>query len=210
MRPQRRFFTLKVVGLALLALAATAEARADLRGITALGADLPMPGGTFDEVKALKLESNQRLICDSDADKPKLAEPRLLELRHGRSGLHVRRCTVLAPGANGAWELSPVPTLAGPTRLWLLFVEQGGGGRYRLAQISLWAKVDAWNKVAAKLSEALGPAMAFTDSFLNWEDEQSETLMFVDRKRPGEFAVSVGDVRLRKLIRSPGPITRPE
>jgi hypothetical protein len=44
--------------------------------------------------------------------------------------------------------------------------------------------------------------------FLGWQDEQHETLMFVDEKYPDEFAVAVGDIRLRKLMKSPGTAIR--
>lgn len=133
--------------MTLLALATTGEAVADPRSITALGEGMPQPGQSLDDVRALKVIAASKMICDTDADKPKLSEPRLMDNPH-RGSDHVRRCALFAKGADGGWDLASIPTLAGPARLWLTFVEQGGGGRYRLAQLSLWAKMGGWDKVA--------------------------------------------------------------
>ena len=141
-----------------------------------------------------------------DADKPKLADPRLMEQQTGRDFARIRRCSVFAPGAGDSWVQGEIPSLAGPARLWLTFVEQGGGGRFRLAQFSLWAKRSGWDKVAGAMAEIQGDSAADSgsDRFLTWQDDQHETMMFVDEKHPDEFAIAIGDLRLRRLMTSPG------
>jgi len=201
---------LKVLALIALALASAGPAAADPREIEALVPSLPMPGTDFEDIRAFKLPVDNRLVCDTDQDKPVLAAPKLMAPQAGRTGGRVRRCSVFAAGPAQAWAQATLPTLAGPARLWLTYVEQGNGGRYRLAQVSLWAKRDSWTVVADRLSAILGEPLAGSDRFLSWEDEQHDTLMFIDEKQPDEFAVAVGDIRLRKLLKSPGSSVHPE
>ncbi|MDO8607417.1 MAG: hypothetical protein Q7R40_12845 [Phaeospirillum sp.] len=197
--------------IAILALLASGDAWADPRAVAALGLQLPLPGATFDDVREIKLADGQRLVCDSDADKPKLVNPSLLELQSARGPTRVRRCSVFQPGGGDVWVPGMVPSLAGPARLWLTFVEQGIGGRFRLAQFSLWAKRDnGWDKVAKSMEAIMGASTAGTDRFLTWQDDQHETMMFIDEKYPDEFAVAIGDLRLRRLLKSPGTSSRPE
>jgi len=179
-------------------------ASADQRALSALAPGLPTLGARLDEVRTMALADGQRLVCDTDEDVPKLADPLLLKRQNSRDSTRVKLCTILAPGSGAGWELSSIPSLAGPARMWMLFVEQGGGGRHRLARVSLWAHRDGWDRVATALTELLGQPDAGGDSLLIWEDEQHETLMFLDPKSLDEFAVAVADLRLRKLLKSPG------
>lgn len=194
----------RICMVAALAFLASGDAWADPRAVAALSASLPQPGAAFDDVQAIKLAEGQRLVCDSDADKPKLANPALMESQSGRGPARVRRCSVFTPGTNDKWVPAQIPSLAGPARLWLTFVEQGIGGRFRLAQFSLWAKRDGWDKTAKAMGDILGPSTAGTDRFMTWQDDQHETMMFVDEKNPDEFAIAIGDLRLRRLLKSPG------
>ena len=196
--------------IAVLAFLASADAWADQRAVPALNPSLPQPGSAFEEVSKIKLDQGQRLVCDSDTDKPKLANPALMEHQGGRSPVRVRRCSVFAPGGDAGWVQATVPSLAGPARLWLTFVEQGTGGRLRLAQLSLWAKRDGWDKVAKAMTDLQGASLAASDCFLIWQDDQYETTMFADEKNPDEFAIAIGDTRLRRLLKSPGTFSRPE
>jgi hypothetical protein len=186
-----------------LVLAAGA-AEADSRAVTALDPALPLPGATFDEARAMALAPGQRMICDTDSDKPALEQPRILEAQPGRGPVRVRRCSVFADTGKGGWGLSPVVTLAGPARLWLVFVEQGLGGRFRLAQLRLAAGRDHWVRAATALGETLGPGAVGGSRYVSWQDSQHETLMFVDDKYPSEFKIVIDDLRLRRLLRSPG------
>lgn len=195
---------MRALVLGVVATALAGEAWADRRLVEAMGPNLPLPGSPYEDARSLKLADGQRLVCDSDPDKPKFDQPRYMDPPTSRGAVRIRRCAVFAPGPNDVWHLGEVPSLAGPARLWMVFVEQGTGGRFRLAQLSLWAKRDGWDKVAAALAELKGPSTAGTDRFLSWQDDQFDTTMFVDEKYPDEFAVSVGDVRLRRLMRSPG------
>ncbi len=196
--------------IAILAFLASGDVWADPRAVAALSTALPQPGAAYDDVRQIKLDPGQRLVCDSDSDKPKLANPALMEHQGGRGPTHVRRCSVFAPGGESGWVQGEVPSLAGPARLWLTFVEQGTDGRYRLAQFSLWAKRDGWDKVVKSMTDIHGPCTAGTDRFLTWQDEQHETMMFVDEKNPDEFAIAIGDLRLRRLLKSPGTFSRIE
>ncbi|OAN52361.1 hypothetical protein A6A04_01335 [Paramagnetospirillum marisnigri] len=202
-------FLITALTLAGAALALATEARADSRAVTTLGTGLPQPGASFEDVRGMTLADGQRLICDSDPDKPRLEQPKFMDPPSARGPVRIRRCAVFAPGEGERWRLGHIPSLAGPSRLWLVFVEQGIGGRFRLAQLSLWAKRESWDKVARSLGDSLGAGMA-TDRLLSWQDDQFETTMFMDEKYPDEFAVSVGDIRLRRLMRSPGTIQRTE
>ncbi|RAU23048.1 hypothetical protein CU669_04975 [Paramagnetospirillum kuznetsovii] len=195
----------------MVAIAALApDAKAESRAVAVLGANLPQPGMSFDDARAIRLPNGQKLVCDSDSDKPKLDQPKYMDPPSNRGPVRIRRCAVFAPGDGDVWHLGQVPSLAGPARLWLVFVEQGIGGRFRLAQFSLWAKQDGWDKAAQALIAAQGPSTAGTDRFLSWQDDQYDTTMFIDEKYPDEFAVAVGDVRLRRLMKSPGSLLRPE
>lgn len=200
----------RISAMTVLACLASGDAWADPRAVAALSPSLPLPGSAFDDAREIKLGPGQRLVCDSDTDKPKLADPGLLEHRSGRGPARIRRCAVFVPGGNGGWVQGEVPSLAGPARLWLTFVEQGIGGRFRLAQFSLWAKRDGWDKVARSMGDILGASTAGTDRFLTWQDDLHETMMFVDEKYPDEFAIAVGDLRLRRLLKSPGTSSRIE
>ncbi|CCG42609.1 conserved exported hypothetical protein [Magnetospirillum molischianum DSM 120] len=180
------------------------EALADQRALSALAPSLPSLGSRLEDVRTMALPEGLRLICEADEGTPKLADPQLLKRHNSRDPSRVKFCTIIAPGSEAGWELASIPSLAGPARLWLLFVEQGGGGRHRLARVSLWAHRDGWDKVASTLTDLLGQPDAGGDSLLIWEDEQHETLMFLDPKSPDEFAVAVADLRLRKLLKSPG------
>ena len=197
--------------MAVLAFLISADAWADSRAVTALNPSLPQPGTAFEDASKVKLAQGQRLVCDSDTDKPKLADPALMELQGGRSPVRVRRCSVFAPGSNTAgWVPGTVPSLAGPARLWMTFVEQGTGGRLRLAQLSLWAKRDGWDKVAKSMADLQGASPAASERFLTWQDDQYETTMFVDEKNSEEFAIAISDIRLRRLLKYPGTVSRPE
>jgi hypothetical protein len=205
---QAPIFAVTVFAAGVLAFAF--EAKADRRSVDALGQNLPQPGTSFDDVRAIKLPDGQKLVCDSDAEKPRLDQPKFMDPPSNHGPVRVRRCAVFAPGAGDVWHLGQVPSVAGPARLWMIFVEQGIGGRFRLAQFSLWAKLDGWDKIATALIGLQGPSTAGTDRFLSWQDDQTETTMFIDEKNPDEFAVSVGDVRLRRLLKSPGTNYRSE
>lgn len=194
--------------LAMLAVLASGYAWADPRAVAALSLALPLPGATFDDVRQIKLEPGQRLVCDSDTDKPRLANPSLLAPQPGRA--RIRRCSVFMSGGDGGWVPGEIPSLAGPAQLWLTFVEQGTGGHFRLARFSLWARLDGWDKVARSMTEIQGPSTAGTDRFLTWQDDQHETMMFVDAKNPDKFAIAIGDLRLRRLLKSPGTFSRTE
>lgn len=180
------------------------KALADQRALSALAPGLPGLGTRLEDVRTMALPEGLRLICDADEETLKLADPQLLKRQNGRDSSRVKLCTIVGPGTGAGWDLASIPSLAGPARLWLLFVEQGGGGRHRLARASLWAHRDGWDKVATSLTDLLGQPDAGGDSLLIWEDEQHETLMFLDPKNPDEFAVAVADRRLRKLLKSPG------
>jgi hypothetical protein len=195
--------------LSAVALPQAGGALADQRAISVLAHGLPGLGSRLDEARAIPLPEGQRLVCEADEDAPKLADPLLLKRQGGRDSARVRLCTVVTPGPGPGWEQSSLPTLAGPARVWLLFVEQGNG-RHRLARISLWAGRDGWDRVASALGQVLGPPSTSGDRLLSWEDEQHETLMFLDPKDPKEFAVAVADLRLRKLLKSPGTFNRPD
>jgi hypothetical protein len=197
--------------MAVLAFLASADAWADSRAVTALNPSLPQPGTAFEDASKMTLAQGQRLICDSDTDKPKLAKPALMEIQGGRGSDRVRRCSVFAPGSDGGgWVQGMVPSLAGPARLWMTFVEQGGGGRLRLAQLSLWAKRDGWDKVAKSMADIQGASPTASERFLNWQDDQYETTMFADEKNSEEFAIAISDIRLRRLLKYPGTFSRPE
>ena len=194
--------------IAVLALFGGGPVLADQKVVGALGENLPLPGALFEDVRAMKLASGYRIVCESDTDKPRLANPGLMQAQRSRGSDHVRRCSVFADDGKDNWALAGIPTVFGPARLWLIFVEHGAQGRYRLAQFSLWAKVGDWDKAAGLLGAMLGEPSTKAARFLGWQDEQHETLMFIDDKYPDEFAVAVGDVRLRKLMKSPGSATR--
>ncbi|ARJ64962.1 hypothetical protein WV31_04400 [Magnetospirillum sp. ME-1] len=194
--------------LAAAAIAASGPALADQKVVRALGDDLPQPGAVFEDVRAMKLAPGRRIVCESDTDKPRLANPGLMKAQRSRGADHVRRCAVFADDGTGTWSIAGVPTALGEARLWLIFVEQGAQGRYRLAQFSLWGRNAEWDKAAGLLGAMLGEPSARGHQLLGWRDEQHETLMFVDEKYPDEFAVAVGDLRLRKLMRSPGTAIR--
>lgn len=183
-------------------------AEADPRAVRALADDLPMPGAFLDEVRSMAHPGGRRLVCESDTDKPKLANPGLMAQQRGRGADHVRRCALFVDDGTGTWVQAARDTAFGPARLWLIFVEQGASGRYRLAQLGLWAKTSEWDKAAKLLGDVLGPPAARAEGLYTWMDEQHETLMFVDEKYPDEFAVAVGDIRLRKLMKSPGTFLR--
>ncbi|CAA7621268.1 hypothetical protein [Magnetospirillum sp. SS-4] len=189
---------------------AAGGARADSRAVAILDAGLPLPGSAFEEARAMPLAPGQRLICDTDVDKPRLEPARILEPQSGRGSARVRRCSVFAPAAGGeVWTQAAIATLAGPARLWLVFVEQGAGGRFNLVQVRLSAARDQWDRIAAALGGTLGPGAADGSRYLSWVDSRHETLMFVDGKHPSEFKIVVDDVRLRRLLRSPGALPNP-
>jgi hypothetical protein len=194
--------------LAVVMITAWGPAMADPKVIRALGEDLPQPGALFEDVRAGKFLSGRRMVCDSDADKPRLANPGLMTVQRSRGADHVRRCSIFADDGTGAWSQVGVTTAIGEARLWLIFIEHGAQGRYRLAQFSLWANTSSWDKAAGLLGAMLGPPATQAKSFLGWQDEQHETQMFIDERRPDEFAVAVGDLRLRKLMKSPGAAIR--
>ncbi|CAA7613083.1 conserved exported hypothetical protein [Candidatus Terasakiella magnetica] len=193
----------------VMVAAASVPAHAEHREITVLAPNLPNPGATLDEVRDIKLDKGLRLVCESDADKPRLAEPRLMDSQGGRSNVHIRRCSIFQAEQGDIWSQATIRSVAGPARIWMIFVQQGGIGRFRLAQFSLWAKTDGWDATAKVLSDILGPAAAI-DRLLTWQDDQHDVMMFADEKRSDEFAVAVGDSRLRRLMKSPGNTSRPE
>lgn len=203
MTVRSRFWT-----LAAAAIAASGPALADQKVVHALGDGLPQPGAVFEDVRAMKLAPGRRIVCESDTDKPRLANPGLMKTQRSRGADHVRRCAVFADDGTDTWSIAGVPTALGDARLWLIFVEQGAQGRYRLAQFSLWGRNSEWDKAAGLLGALLGEPSTRGHRFLGWQDEQHETLMFVDEKYPDEFAVAVGDIRLRKLMKSPGTAIR--
>jgi hypothetical protein len=178
-------------------------AHADPKTVSVLGNGIPSPGAQLEDVRAQSWPTGQRLICDYDDDKPKLAQRDVLAPQPGRSG-RVRRCALFTDSGNGTWALGTMPTVGGPARLWLLFVENGGAGRYRLAQVSLWAKRDGWDKVVATLNASLGPATNGSEIFQIWTSDLEETLLFFDDRHLDEFVVAIADTRLRKLMKSPG------
>jgi len=182
------------------------EALADQRALAVLAPGLPSLGASLEEVRAMPLGGGQRLICGGDEEVPRLADPTLLKPLTGRASGRIRVCTVIAPGetASARWEQGTVSTLAGPARLWLVLVEQGGSGRYRLARVSLWASRAAWDKVVEVLTSTLGLPSAGGAQMFGWDDGQHETLMFLDPKDPDDLAIAVADLRLRKLMKSPG------
>lgn len=183
-------------------------AAADPRAVRALAEDLPLPGAAYEDVRAMPHPGGRRMVCESDTDKPRLARPGLMAQQRGRGADHVRRCALFVDDGTGAWVQAARDTAFGPARLWLIFVEQGASGRYRLAQLSLWAKTSEWDRAARVLGDLLGPPAAKAEGLLTWLDEPHETMMFVDEKYPDEFAVAVGDVRLRRLMKSPGTSIR--
>lgn len=183
-------------------------AEADPRAVRALADGLPMPGTFLDEVRSMPQPDGRRLICESDADKPKLANPGLMAQQRGRGSDHVRRCALFGDDGTGTWVQATRDTAFGPARLWLVFVEQGLSGRYRLAQLGLWAKTTEWDKAAKLLGDVLGPPDARAEGLLTWIDDHQETTLFVDEKYPDEFVAAVGDIRLRKLMKSPGTSLR--
>lgn len=202
---------LAVVALLVAGSAAVPDrALADQRALTVLANGLPSLGASLDEVRAMPLPEGRRLLCGGDDNMPRLADPTLLEPLTGRASGRIRFCTVvaLAEGSTTRWSQAEIPSLAGPARLWLVLVEQGGGGRYRLARVSLWAGRDAWDKVVEAVTALLGPPSAGGAQMLGWEDAQHETLMFLDPKDPDSFAIAVADLHLRKLLRSPGAAGR--
>jgi hypothetical protein len=197
-----------IFAMAALVLLGAGTASADPKVVRALGEDLPLPGAQFEDVRAMKLAPGRQIVCESDPDKPRLANPGLMQAQRSRGADHVRRCAVFADDGKGNWAIAGVPTVLGEARLWLIFVEQGAQGRYRLAQFSLWGRNSEWDKAAGLLGAMLGDPSTRADRFLGWMDDQHETLMFIDEKYPDEFAIAVGDVRLRKLMKSPGTATR--
>ncbi len=196
------------IAIVAAALLGTGAARADQKVVGALSQDLPQPGALFEDVRAMKLAPGRRIVCESDADKPRLANPGLMKPQRGRGADHVRRCSVFADDGTDNWVQAGVATVFGEARLWLIFVEHGAQGRYRLAQLSLWAKSTDWDKAAGLLGAMLGAPSTKAPRFLGWQDEQHETLVFIDEKYPDEFAIAVGDIRLRKLMKSPGTAIR--
>ncbi|BAE53019.1 hypothetical protein amb4215 [Paramagnetospirillum magneticum AMB-1] len=204
--PMTARFWIPAFVAALLLGAGTASA--DPKVVRALGEDLPQPGAQLEDVRTMKLAPGRRIVCESDLEKPKLANPGLMQAQRSRGADHVRRCAVFADDGNGTWALAGVPTVFGEARLWLIFVEQGSQGRYRLAQFSLWGRNSEWDKAAGLLGAMLGQPGTQAERMLGWKDEQHETLMFIDDKYPDQFAIAVGDVRLRKLMRSPGTSNR--
>jgi hypothetical protein len=190
------------------ACAAWGPAMADPKVVRALGEGLPQPGAQLEDVRAMKLDPGRKIVCESDMEKPRLANPGLMQAQRSRGADHVRRCAVFADDGKGVWSLAGVPTAFGEARLWLIFVEQGSQGRYRLAQFSLWGRNAEWDKAAGLLGAMLGEPTTRAERMLGWKDEQHETLMFIDDKYPDEFAIAVGDIRLRKLMRSPGTSSR--
>ncbi|KIL97464.1 hypothetical protein CCC_00525 [Paramagnetospirillum magnetotacticum MS-1] len=192
----------------MVLIAAWGPAMADPKVVRALGEGLPQPGAQMEDVRAMKLAPDRRIVCESDVEKPRLANPGLMQAQRSRGADHVRRCAVFVDDGKGVWSLAGVPTVFGDARLWLIFVEQGSQGRYRLAQFSLWGRNSEWDKAAGLLGSMLGEPATQADRMLGWKDEQHETLMFIDDKYPDEFAIAVGDVRLRKLMRSPGTSNR--
>lgn len=187
---------------------ACGPAWADQREVRVLGQNLPLPGAGLDEVRAMKLADGQRVVCETDGDKPRLANPRMMEQQRGRGADHLRRCSVFADAGGNSWVQANIATAFGEARLWLIFVEQGANGRYRLAQFSLWSKQGNWDKAAGLLKSILGEPATLAERFLGWQDEQHDTQMFIDEKNPDEFAVAIGDMRLRKLMKSPGTTFR--
>lgn len=195
------------VTLAAMVTASPPGVLADQRALTVLASGLPGLGATLDDVRAMPLPEGQRLICGGDEDSPPLADPTLVQSQTGRAPGRVRFCTVVTTAdtnAGSPWDQARIASLAGPARLWLVLVEQGGSGHYRLARVSLWANRTAWDKVAEALKDTLGPATTSGPQLLGWEDGQHETLMFLDPKDQDDFALSVSDLRLRKLLKSPG------
>jgi hypothetical protein len=154
----------------------------------------------------MPLPEGHKLLCDSDSEHPPLADPGLVRAREGLPGGHLKLCTVIAAAGVKGWDRVSVPSLAGPAKVWLLFVEQGGNGsgRYRLARVSLWAGVEDWDRVVTALRGALGAPAINEARLVSWEDGRQETLMFVDARGQDGFAVSVTDLRLRRLLKSPG------
>ncbi|EME70405.1 hypothetical protein H261_08783 [Paramagnetospirillum caucaseum] len=192
----------------MAAIVAWGPALADPKVVRALGEDLPQPGALFEDVRAMKLAPGRRIVCESDTDKPSLANPGQMKPQRSRGADHVRRCSVFADDGGDSWRQAGVATVFGEARLWLIFIEHGAQGRYRLAQLSLWAKAGEWDKAAGLLGALLGEPSTRASRFLGWQDEQHETLMFIDEKHPDEFAVAIGDIRLRKLMKSPGTAIR--
>ncbi|MBI3446302.1 MAG: hypothetical protein HY055_13335, partial [Magnetospirillum sp.] len=187
--------------LTMMACLGIGAAWADQREVRVLGQDLPLPGTSLEDIRVMKLAKGQRLVCESDTDKPRLARPGLMEQQRGRTADHLRRCSIFADGGDNSWTQANIATAFGPARLWLIFVEQGANGRYRLAQFSLWSKRDNWDKAAGLLKSILGEPATLAERYLGWQDEQHETQMFIDEKNPDEFAVAIGDQRLRKLMK---------
>jgi hypothetical protein len=188
-------------------LLASGAAHADSRAATILVPGLPLPGAIFEDVRdGLALGPGRRLVCDSDTDKPRMTQSQVLDSQPSRGPARVRRCAVLAPLAepSGLWDMGTIPTVAGPARLWLVFVEQGIGGRFRLAQLRFSAGRENWDKTATALAEVLGPGAAAKSRYISWQDSQHETLVFVDEKYPAEFNIVIDDLKLRRLLRSPG------
>lgn len=197
---------IRLKSLIAACLALTGPALADPVGATPLGSGLPRPGASLDDARTHPLADGQRLVCDSDTDKPRLANPALLRPRKTRDD-HVRLCSVFVAEGE-TWRQAEVGTAFGPARPWLTFVEIGSPGHYRLAQVSLWGRNADWDKAAGQLRDMLGEPTTRADHFLGWQDAQNETMMFNDERHPDEFAVAVADIRLRKLLKSPGAAFR--
>lgn len=198
----------RIWALAVVMITAWGPAMADPKVVRALGEDMPQPSALFEDVRAMTLVPGGRLVCESDTDKPPLANPGLMKAQRSRGSDHVRRCSVFTDDGKGIWQQAQVKTALGGARMWLIFIEHGAQGRYRLAQFSLWANNSEWDKAAGLLGSMLGLPATQAKTFLGWQDEQHETLMFIDEKYPDEFAVAVGDIRLRKLMKSPGTSIR--
>jgi hypothetical protein len=198
----------RVWALAVVMITAWGPAVADPKVVRALGENLPQPGALFEDVRAMTLAPGGRIVCESDADKPPLSNPGLMKAQRSRGADHVRRCSVFVDDGKGIWQQAQLKTAFGEARMWLIFIEHGAQGRYRLAQFSLWANRASWDRAAGLLGVMLGQPATQANSFLGWQDEQHETQMFIDERRPDEFAVAVGDQRLRKLIKSPGAAIR--
>jgi hypothetical protein len=202
MRARKGLAAVMIAGAVL----AGGGALAETTPLALLVPGVPPLGASLEEAQAMALPEAHRLLCDSDTEHPPLADPALVRAREGLGGTHLKLCTVIAPAGGHAWDTASMTTLAGPARVWLLFVEQGGNGsgHYRLARVSLWAQNGGWDRVAEALGTALGAPAVGTNRLLSWEDGRQETLMFEDTAARGGFAVSVTDLRLRRLLKSPG------